>query len=109
MAYDEFTLKKWGNEHEVFAVTITNSAETKPPVLLNLCTTRDCAKAFIAETFSDFKPMPSFQANADGELGTVYYHRGAKIHLKKMLVGFGIYQWLVGSENYRSPIMEAMA
>ena len=108
MAYDELALKTLGTEHEVFTVTMTDSAGTKPHVLLNLCTTRDCAKAFIAEAFCDFRPMPSFQANADGELGTVYYHRGAKIHLKKMLVGFGIYQWLVGSENYRSPIVAAM-
>lgn len=96
-------------QQEVFAVTMTRLAESRTPVLLNLCTKREYAKEFIADAFPDFKPMPSFRSNTNGELGTVYYYKRAEIHIQTMPVGFGIYQWLIGAEHYRSPIMEAMA
>ena len=96
-------------KQEVFSVTMTSLAESRTPVLLNLCTKREYAKAFIADAFPDFKPMPSFRANTSGELGTVYYHQGMEIRIQTIPVGFGIYQWLIGAEHYRSPIAEAMA
>lgn len=96
-------------ERVVFAVTINDSPKTKGPTLLNLFTKRDYAKDFITTFFPDFQPMPSHRANMNGELGTVYFNKGAEIHIQTMTVGFGIYQWLIGAEHYRSPIMEAMA
>lgn len=95
--------------YEVFAVMITPFAERKTPTMLNMCTKREFAKEFIASSFPEFKPMPSFHANANGELGTVYYHGGMEIRIQKIPVGFGIYQWLLGAEHYQSPIVAAMA
>ena len=91
-------------EQEVYSVTLTKGNSTKVPTMINLFTKREYARKFITDAFPDFRPMPSSYANGNGELGTVYYHHGATLRIQKIPVGFGIYQWLLGSEHYQSPI-----
>ena len=91
-------------EQEVYSVTLTKGNSTKIPTMINLFTKREYARKFIADAFPDFRPIPSSQANGNGELGTAYYHRGVTLHIQKIPVGFGLYQWLIGSEHYQSPI-----
>jgi hypothetical protein len=91
-------------EQEVYSVTLTKGNSTKVPTTINLFTKREYARKFIADAFPYFRPMPSSQASGNGELGTVYYHHGMTLRIQKIPVGFGIYQWLLGSEHYQSPI-----
>lgn len=95
------------DEQEVYSVTMTKGNSANIPILINLFTKREYAREFIVDAFPDFQPIPSSQANGNGELGTVYYHRGATLRIQKMPVGFGIYQWLLGSEHYQNLISGA--
>lgn len=91
--------------YEAYAIHISPVAGSLPPTLLNLCSTRDLAKQFISEHYPEWRFVPYAAAMNRGELGTAYIFRGTLIRISKMSVSYGIYQWLVGSEHYKSPLV----